>query len=206
MSTRDDTLARLRSAVGPAAPLPPLLIPGQSAEDPVSVFIERAAAVGMEVTQQAAERWVASLVQGLRSRGVRSAAVWDDPRLAPLATALKAEGIDVIPPEQHTRERLAGVDAGVTTAGYAIALSGTLVLDCDPQKPRSTSLLPPLHVAVLEASRIVPTLGHLFQRVGQPLPSALTFITGPSRTADIELTPVKGVHGPVEVIVYLLDS
>lgn len=57
---------------------------------------------------------------------------------------------------------------------------------------------------MVEAGRIVPTLGHLFQRVGRPLPSALTFITGPSRTADIELTPVQGVHGPVEVVVYLL--
>lgn len=204
MSARDDTLTRLRSTVGPAAPLPPLLVPGRSAEDSVSIFIERATTVGMEVARPAAERWVASLVQGLRARGVRSVAVWDDPRLAPLTTALKAEGIDVILPDQHTNERLAGVDAGITTAGHAIALSGTLVLDCDPHRPRSTSLLPPLHVAVLEANRIVPTLGHLFQRLGHPLPSALTFITGPSRTADIELTPVQGVHGPIEVVVYLL--
>jgi len=101
-------------------------------------------------------------------------------------------------------DRLATVDAGVTTVDYAIALSGTLLLACDVHRPRSTSLLPPLHIAVLSADRIVPTLDHFFQHVTRPLPSALTFITGPSRTADIELTPVKGVHGPVEVIIYLL--
>ena len=132
------------------------------------------------------------------------ATLWDDPLLSPLAAALESSGIEVISPARHSFDRLAEVAAGITTADAAIALTGTLLLPCDARRPRSTSLLPPLHMAVLPANRIVPTLGHLFQELSRPLPSALTFITGPSRTADIELTPVMGAHGPTEVIVYLV--
>lgn len=204
MSPRDEILARLRTSRGVTVSLPNVRPPAMPSGDPVALFVERAVAVGVQVIQEAPHTWAASALGELHQRRVRSVAVWDDPALSPLTSALQAGGIEAVLPDQQTRDRLAVVDAGITSADAAIALSGTLVLACDPRRPRSTSLLPPLHIAVLSAHRIVPTLSHLFRDGSRSLPSALTFITGPSRTADIELTPVMGAHGPTEVIAYLI--
>jgi len=204
MNTREEILARLRASRDPSASLPDLRPPAAVPGDPIALFVERATAVGIQVMKDTAHTWVASAVSELRKRSIRAAALWDDPLLSPLAAALESSGIEVISSARHTTDRLAEVAAGITTADAAIALTGTLLLPCDARRPRTTSLLPPLHMVVLPARHIVPTLGHLFERVNGPLPSALTFITGPSRTADIELTPVKGAHGPTEVIAYLI--
>jgi len=78
-------------------------------------------------------------------------------------------------------------------------------------QPRSISLLPPVHVAILRSQQILPGLSELFPLLGREqngnrkLSSAITFITGPSRTADIELKLVVGVHGPQELHVLLVD-
>jgi L-lactate dehydrogenase complex protein LldG len=116
---------------------------------------------------------------------------------------------------------------GVSTADFAIADTGTLVLvsERNPEpasdaasndarnggdQHRLISLVPPIHVCLLDANRILPDLTELithvnakYYRNGEP-PLAMTFITGPSRTADIELTLTMGVHGPRElhVLVY----
>lgn len=110
-------------------------------------------------------------------------------------------------------ELAASADVGVTTVDYALADTGTLVLRTGPGRARSVSLLPPVHIALVKHDQIIPGLDELFplladqysQSNGTP-DSALTFITGPSRTADIELTLVVGVHGPQELHVILLDE
>jgi L-lactate dehydrogenase complex protein LldF len=98
------------------------------------------------------------------------------------------------------RSELLRADAGISTAQWGIAETGTLVLMSDDERHRLASLLPPVHIAVLSRSRIVATLDDAFASVGREKPEemsrAITFITGPSRTADIELTLVVGVHGP----------
>lgn len=99
---------------------------------------------------------------------------------------------------------------GITSADYAIADTGTLVLVSGGEQHRLMSLLPPIHICLLETSRIVPNLAVLLARVkddfyagdAQP-PQAMTFITGPSRTADIEHVLTMGVHGPSELHVVL---
>ncbi|HEX5709396.1 MAG TPA: lactate utilization protein [Pyrinomonadaceae bacterium] len=98
---------------------------------------------------------------------------------------------------------------GVTAADYAIAETGTLVLGTGGERHRLISLLPPVHVCLLDARRIVGTLAELLAHFrergearGRP-PQALTFITGPSRTADVEQTLALGVHGPHELHVLL---
>ncbi len=202
MSARDQILSRLRASGGPPAPLREIRVPGRTVADPIDLFTERAAAAGAGVVTVASGRFAEALADDLRRRSARVVAIWDDPLLTPLQSVLATAGIEVISPPSSP-VRLAEVDAGITTADYAIAATGTIVLTCSPQRPRGTSLLPPLHIAVLPQDRIVPTLAHLFGNL-RMLPSALTFITGPSRTADIELTPVQGVHGPTSVQVYLL--
>ena len=95
--------------------------------------------------------------------------------------------------DRLTRDELFACEAGVTTAQWGIAETGTLVLESARERSRLLSLVPPIHVAVLSASR--QTASH-----------AITLITGPSRTSDIELTLVVGVHGPQTVHVLLLEE
>jgi len=110
-------------------------------------------------------------------------------------------------PERAERLRpLAASAVGLTGAQAAIAESGSLVLVSGPGRSRLASLLTPIHVAILHRTRIVPTLPDLF-RVHTDLPalgSNLVIITGPSRTADIEMTLSRGVHGPREIHVILV--
>jgi L-lactate utilization protein LutC len=97
-------------------------------------------------------------------------------------------------------------DAGVSRALYGLADTGSVVLAASPDEPRARSLLPYVHVSLLDESRILPGLAELFEAVGDDLPSALAIVTGPSRSADIEQHLVVGVHGPGEVHVVLTAS
>ena len=97
-------------------------------------------------------------------------------------------------------------DAGVSRALYGLADTGSVVLAASPEEPRARSLLPPVHMSVLEESRILSGLAELFEAVGDELPSALAIVTGPSRSADIEQRLVVGVHGPGEVHIVLTAS
>ena len=94
--------------------------------------------------------------------------------------------------------------AGVSRALYGLADTGSVVLAASPDEPRANSLLPDVHVTLLEESRILPGLDELFAALGDDLPSALAIVTGPSRSADIEQKLAVGVHGPGEVHVVLL--
>jgi L-lactate utilization protein LutC len=112
---------------------------------------------------------------------------------------------DAPPPKQD----LFKFDVGITAAQAGIAETGTLVLDSSVERNRLVSLVPPIHIAILDASRIYPTLADVLALLqsGDEVSAAITFITGPSRTADIELTLAIGVHGPQELYVIVnLDN
>jgi L-lactate dehydrogenase complex protein LldG len=103
---------------------------------------------------------------------------------------------------------LFSVDVGITTAQAAIAETGTLVLDSSRERNRLTSLVPPVHIAIIDAAQIHESLGETLsalQRDGEVSP-IVTFVTGPSRTADIELTLAIGVHGPQELYVIVNEG
>jgi L-lactate utilization protein LutC len=108
---------------------------------------------------------------------------------------------------ERFRTLAASSPVGITTAQAAIASTGTLVLASGPGRPRSVSLLPPTHVALLRAERLRERMGEAFAEIlrspGGP-PSATLLVTGPSRTSDIENDLTIGVHGPGEVVVVLL--
>ena len=98
-------------------------------------------------------------------------------------------------------------DVGISNAQAAIAETGTLVLDSDCERHRLVSLVPPVHIAVVNASAIVETLSDALTLIQKKeISPAITFITGPSRTADIELTLAIGVHGPQELYVIVDGS
>jgi len=98
--------------------------------------------------------------------------------------------------------------AGITGVDWAVAETGTLLLGSGPGRGRVVSLLPPVHIALIRPSQLLPSLAEAFRRAGQALdlPSSLVLITGPSRSADIENDLSIGVHGPAAVHAVLLPE
>jgi L-lactate dehydrogenase complex protein LldG len=150
-------------------------------------------------------------------RGVQRVVAWHgDPLGVEVAAPLAARGLQVsaapaaeVDAAERERRRAfaAAADLGVTGVDLAIAETGTLVVVSGAGRPRSASLLPPCHVAVFDRDALVESLlqaGLVLEAWHDGTPSAglgasINFITGPSRTADIELTLTRGVHGPREV-------
>lgn len=107
---------------------------------------------------------------------------------------------------KKARENVVKAYIGVTSAAYCLADSGTLVMRADPGQARSVSLVPSIHLAVIGLDRIIADLKELYALLRHhpgeaeaSLGNCLTFVTGPSKTADIEATMVLGAHGPREV-------
>jgi L-lactate dehydrogenase complex protein LldG len=98
----------------------------------------------------------------------------------------------------HRGEPPAIPGASVSRARYGLADPGSVVVFAGPEEPRARSLLPDVHVAVVEPDDILPDLPALLRAVRGELPSSLAIISGPSRSADIEMTLAIGVHGPCE--------
>ena len=108
--------------------------------------------------------------------------------------------------EMQSRPAMEQDLVGVTGAFCAIAETGTLMLLSGANTPATTSLLPETHVAVLDPCRIVATMEDawdLLRNEHKQLPRAVNFISGPSRTADIEQTVTLGAHGPYRVLIIL---
>jgi len=101
------------------------------------------------------------------------------------------------------RAEQAAADVGVTGCHGAVAETGSLVLLSAPGCSRAVSLLPPLHVALVRPEDLYPTMGDFFAANADRMSGAgsCTFVTGPSRTADIELSLTIGVHGPGRVVI-----
>lgn len=135
----------------------------------------------------------------------RSALCWqhsvlDQLQLDQLLTESDVERLDhkiLASLDPDTRQKRAmDADIGITSADFAIAETGTLVVCAKPGQERICSLLPPVHVAIITAEQIVPDLLDVLPRLPQPLCSNTVLITGPSKTGDIELQLTTGVHGP----------
>ena len=151
------------------------------------------------------------------TRVVRSGqSVFDD---LPVDTALQWRGIDVVPVVQgaaatreELREQMRRADVGLTGTDYALAETGSLVILPRRGLSRLVSLVPPVHIALVRPEEVLESLHDLFllrrlefkQRGGE-MGSYLNFITGPSRTADIEMTIVQGVHGPRSVHMIIVE-
>jgi L-lactate dehydrogenase complex protein LldG len=127
---------------------------------------------------------------------------------AGLAAALKAEGLSVV--KDAWREHAPAAAAGVTGVNFALADTGSLVLDSTAESVRLATTLPERHFALLDPCKIVadslaavPYLRGFHEQAPR---NYLAYITGPSRTADIERVLTIGVHGPRELHVLLLPG
>jgi len=170
--------------------------------DLVARFRERAQAMQSTTDSVAAEAEVPVAVARYLSAGnlPLSGCVW--PQLAHLDW--KGAGLALEP-----RGAKDGDPVGVTGAFAAIAETGTLVLASGPGTPASVSLLPETHIAIVPAARIVAHMeqaSDLARAELRELPRAVNFVSGPSRTADIDQTIVLGAHGPYRVHIVLVHS
>ncbi|NJN45535.1 MAG: lactate utilization protein [Candidatus Competibacteraceae bacterium] len=128
-----------------------------------------------------------------------------------LESAWESDLPQLIPYSQEVedcKEQLFSVEAAITSTLGAIAETGAMILWPTSEEPRLMSLVPTIHIAVLEADQIYNTLGEAMSvgRWADNMPTNALLISGPSKTADIELTLTFGVHGPKEVILFILDQ
>lgn len=111
--------------------------------------------------------------------------------------------------ENSLRDHLAGIDIGLTLADYGIAETGTLVIDSQREAVRLATMISEFHVALLPTSRIYPNAEALegeLRSMMMAAPGYLAFVTGASRTADIERLLAIGVHGPLELHIVLMED
>ncbi len=129
-----------------------------------------------------------------------------------VAERLAGAGLDVLTPDDvFWRERLADAGVGITGAVAAAAASGSVAVACGPGAPRATSLVPPAHICLVLAGTMVEDLAEALGRLlpepdSGALPSNLVWISGPSRSADLELVLTVGVHGPGSVDVIVVEG
>ena len=128
---------------------------------------------------------------------------------ASLEAMVLTDGTDREMQRDAWRRKAISADVGITGVDYAIAETGTAVLLGRKGVSRVVSLLPPVHIAVVEKGQVLPSLDELFtlrrkEFLNDNLGSYMTLISGPSRSADIENTLVTGVHGPGEVHMVLV--
>ena len=176
-------------------------------------FIKELLNVNTGVHEAETEEKLRAFITGLiRKKGISSFTIWESDYVASLGLKglLNGEGLRQI--TSNDKNEIAEAEIGITGADYAIADTGSLVLLTDEHRPRSVSLLPPIHLAVVRKLDIVSDANELFiilkqtLDAAQSIPSCMTFITGPSRTADIELNLTLGVHGPKELYVLITSD
>jgi L-lactate dehydrogenase complex protein LldF len=164
-------------------------------------FKEELLALGGNIVDVSSGQLVDAIVSLLRGRGVSSLLAWDWEHLpAGLQEALLLVGIETLPGADPTGQ------AGITGVLCAVSDTGTLVIPGGTGRPQSASLLPELHIAVLHREKIFATLSEALQLPEIREAPTVVLVSGPSRTADIEMTLTIGVHGPGELHVFLVNA
>jgi len=164
--------------------------------------IKKLSGVGQRLSSSDVESALKTLVL---EQNIRKATMWQTPRLQELQIAnhLSALGVEDISPNADKHE-LAQCDLGITEADFLLPETGTIVLTSSAEKPRAVSLLPRVHLAIVRPEMLRADMHQVFAEAKDK--NYLVFITGPSRTADIELTTTLGVHGPKHLYVWMIDK
>lgn len=203
--------AALTSRLPDAPAAPPLPEPDEI--DLAALFRVRAQAVNAvvhgPVTRHGVPRTVSAVVTG---HDASTFMAWDDLPVPGVAAALQSAGLDRIDHDVPRGDRVehnltyANLDVGITAASAGIAESGSVVLVHGEGRPRLASLVPEVHVALLDVTTLERTLAH-WARKNPALPAETTnlvLVTGPSRTGDIEQQLNLGVHGPRHVHIVMI--
>ena len=161
-------------------------------------FSNELTALGGNVYRVSSKNLNDELVKLLQSKNADTVLMWD--KVTGVDEAhLAAAGI------RFERGGNANIKVGITGAASAIAETGTLVIPSAAGQPLTTSLLPEIHIAIIRSSQILQTLEEAIKLDEIKSSASIALVTGPSRTADIEMTLTIGVHGPKELIVFIVE-
>ena len=221
MSARDNILNKLRRALpaGDDSGATPQVqdyyaqVPANSSRpERVAQLRTLLEAAHADVIVAKPDDWAQLTAERLLAMGVHKLALNEEDRDSrALAAALQGRvtltGFNR-PIEAWKQELFDTVDAGFTVANSAIAATGTLVFKSAPELPRSLSLVPPLHVALVKAETIH---AHLFaaaldEQWAAAMPTNLVMVSGPSKTSDIQQTLAYGAHGPKQMLVVIVEG
>ncbi len=210
--SRENILRRLRGNTVPA--VPPARSsphhPGWDIDERIALFRERQQAVHGEVHLLASSQWRDWLTSELPKRGLRRVLTGTGETGEQIA-AMDIQGIELVsfetPIEDWKGEMFAEVDVAITSVRCAIAETGSLVVWPDADEPRLMSLVPPVHIALLQAESIYQTFAEVIEaeQWARQMPTNALLISGPSKTADIEQTLAYGIHGPKQLITLILQ-
>lgn len=211
-NAREEVLARVRRALAsvPENETPEdVAVPRAYLEhEPagtVERFVERVADYGADVRTVAAGELAGAIADALRAHGVHRVVVPAD-----LPPDWLPDDLEVVADTTLDAEELDAIGAALTGCALAIAETGTLVLDAGPrQGRRALTLVPDVHVCVVEADQVVDGVPSAMRRLADGLRTTrrpLTLISGPSATSDIELSRVEGVHGPRRLTLLVVST
>jgi len=212
---REEILGKVRAALqrGPNTPVPPVpptgrvgpRAAGATDAEIEMLFAEIGKLSGVTRRLRNRDDLQSALADLARTEQVKKATLWATPDLRAwdVAGGLRALGVELVSPQAGMRA-VAECDLGVTGVDAALPETGTLLLRSSPEKPRVVSLLPRVHLAILRPGALRADLHQAFAEVKGD--GYVVLVTGPSRTADIELTLTLGVHGPKSLHAWLLDE
>jgi len=215
MSARSRILDRLRQRDGkplqaPKSDFSVVTQRGWSAQERLARFERWITSVHAEVIHCDRSDWASALARVLSDKGVKRLALGREHPVAREARAALAEGgVALVDADRDIeawqQELFDDVDAGLTSTRGGIAETGSLWLWPTTDEPRLLSLVPPIHIAVLDAESLADTFFDVLQDHdwAKDMPTNALLISGPSKTADIEQTLAYGVHGPRELVVLL---
>jgi L-lactate dehydrogenase complex protein LldG len=208
--SRSAVLESVRQALGrsvadlvPPRPdvLPPR--PAVSRDDEVELFLREVTALSGVARRLQPADLDPQLERLVRELEIRRACLWTTPRLVRMDLAGRLERLGVANVSAEADESaMAECDLGVTEADFALAETGTIGLLSSAERPRAVSLLPRIHLALVDPTVFRADLHQVFAEAKSA--PHLVFVTGPSRTADIELTVTLGVHGPQHLYAWVL--
>lgn len=219
-AARHNILTRLRQPQPTVAQTSPDQSRGQLGEiarydwdkaERVRRFTQRMQAVRAEIHTATDDTWLDVLATICQQKGLSNLLYAPDSQwgraIAAQAERFPARKTYEQPIEQWKQELFFGIDAAFTGTQGGIAETGTLIVMPDAHEPRLMSLVPPIHIALLETDKLYTTFAEAMQEqawVQKGMPTNALLISGPSKSADIEQTLAYGVHGPKELIVILI--
>jgi L-lactate dehydrogenase complex protein LldG len=212
-SARDEILDGIGIALGrrpgePAPPVPPTArVPARvlgNTDDEVTMLLDEIGKLGGRTRRLGTNDLKDALVELVQVETISKATLWQTAELQALGVSeiLAGLGVEIVS-SQAGKDTLAQCDLGVTGVDMALPETGTLVLRASPDRSRAVSLLPRVHLALVRAANLRADLATVLREMRADPYSV--FVTGPSRTADIELTVTIGVHGPQVLHVWMLE-
>lgn len=216
---RDRIFSRLyaatRQSPAPVAQPPAMPIKTTGQKEKIEKLKTLLEAMRTEVHITGSKNWTTTVEDILKKRKIKHLLYAPQTEIGQALT-LKLKNSANEPPQlipyendiEQFKETVFNVEAGITSAAGAIAETGALILWPSEKEPRLMSIVPPVHIAVLQADTIHNSLSEIIQNENwsEKMPTNVVLVSGPSKTADIEMTLAFGVHGPKELIVLIVED